>query len=85
MGGKLSKLQVRNAQQQLAGLPLVSLRCNQGKSRLKPGSFDFIVGFDIFTDTAYVWSWRETEHLRGSVTICPDAAERWDKLHGSVA
>jgi hypothetical protein len=30
----------------------------------------------------YVWSWDEVKHLRNMVTICPEAAERWDKLIG---
>ena len=80
VSGKLLKLQVRLARQHKVGLPVVSLMYNHGRSRLQKGSFDFVVGFDVVTDTAYVWSWAETEHLKSSITITPDAAERWDKL-----
>ena len=51
----------------------------------KAGDFDFIVGYDLFTDTCYVWSWEEVAHFKATVTICPEAEERWDKLLVSVA
>jgi|APSaa5957512622_1039677.scaffolds.fasta_scaffold120645_1 hypothetical protein len=67
------------------GLPTVPLRYGHSRTvnpyrRYKKGDFDFIVGYDLFTNTAYVWSWKEVEHLKATVTICPEAAERWDKL-----
>jgi hypothetical protein len=38
-----------------------------------------MIGFDLFTDTAYVWSNVEVSG-KNTVTICSDALERWDKL-----
>ena len=64
-------------------LPYVRLWRTEGHNRMrryKKGDFDFIVGYDLFTDTCYVWSWDEVEHLKSAVTICPEAAERWDKM-----
>jgi len=68
------------------GLPIVPLTCSFGKPgqkrRYKKGEFNFIVGYDLFTDTAYVWSWDDVAHLKATVSVCPEAAERWDKFKG---
>lgn len=62
------------------GLPSVSLRGSGSKKRYQTNSFEFIVGYDLFTDTAYIWSMQEVAHLKTSVTICEDAAEAWHKI-----
>lgn len=41
---------------------------------------DFIVGYDLFTDTAYVYSLKELEEYKKHVTVSKIHAERWDKL-----
>lgn len=91
--GVRHKIQVRWASKHghRHGLPDVSLRCKGPPSqnkvwrnrRFREGAFDFLVGYDLYTDTAYVWSWKEVEHLTHSVTIAAEAAERWDKLRSS--
>jgi hypothetical protein len=48
--------------------------------RYAPGDFDFIVGYDARSDIAYVYSEAEVVGHRRSVTVSPEAAERWDKL-----
>lgn len=81
--GDLLKVQVKWASPQKDGLPLIRLQCaDSARSyrRYEEGEFDFIVGYDLYTDTCYVWSWEEVSHLTSSVTICPEAAERWDKM-----
>lgn len=81
--GKAHKIQVRWVKEGSHGLPIVSLRCTEGHNRsrsFREGDFDFIVGYDLFTDTCYVWSWDDVKHLNTSVSICPEAEERWDKL-----
>lgn len=82
---KVWKVQVKTVQENnKGGLPHASLRHGAGSKikyqRYLPGEFDFLVGYDIYTDIAYVWSWDEIAHLISAVTICPDAKERWDKL-----
>lgn len=64
----------------------VAKSSNVGRARRRyaDGSIDFIVGYDLFTDTAYVWAWGEVRD-KVCVTICPEAAERWDKLLQDVA
>lgn len=82
--GKVRKVQVRWAKKSSkAVLPYIKLTCAEGSSktrRYKKGEFDFIVAYDFYTDTSYVWSWEDVKHLKASVTVHPDAAERWDKL-----
>jgi DNA-binding transcriptional ArsR family regulator len=82
---KLYRIQVRAAQQQKQGRPVVSLRCSKGRkstTRLQKNDFDFLVGYDVLSDTAYVWSFEELTHLRNFVSICETAKERWDKITG---
>ncbi|MBA3240665.1 MAG: hypothetical protein H0T60_05505 [Acidobacteria bacterium] len=82
--GKILKIQVRcvNATNH-HGLPNVLLTCTEGhgrRRRYQPGEFDFIVGYYLFNDTAYVFSFDEVAHLKTYVTISEKDAERWDKL-----
>jgi len=81
--GRLVKVQVKTVKRARHGLPSVRLNCVEGHNtarRLRDDEFDFIVGYDFFTDIAYVWGNKEVAHLRTTVSITPEAAERWDKL-----
>lgn len=77
---KVWKIQVKLTRPGENGMPLIILKCSQNSKKYTREEVDFFVGYDLFTDTAYVWSWAEVEHLTTSVTIHPDAMERWDKL-----
>jgi hypothetical protein len=80
---KLLRLQVKWATEGRHGLPVVHLSCSDGhngKRRYREGEFDFIVGYDLFTDTAYVYRFSELDSHLAAVTISPDAAECWGKL-----
>jgi len=82
--GKILKLQVRcvNATNQ-HGLPNILLTCAEGhnaRRRYKQGEFDFIVGYYLFNDTAYIFSFDEVAHLKTYVTVSDKYAERWDRL-----
>jgi transcriptional regulator with XRE-family HTH domain len=77
------KVQVKWAQRQRQGLPLVPLQRKKGHAGFQPyrkGDFDFLVAYDYFTDTCYVWSWDEVKTNNKSITICPEAAEAWSKM-----
>jgi PD-(D/E)XK endonuclease len=83
--GRIWKLQVKCASTPPLdnGLPVVSLRHvpgGRGAIRYERRDFDFIIGYEVPTDTCYVWSFDEVNHLKSAVTITPDAAEQWDKL-----
>ena len=76
----LARVQVRWATRAVFGRPVINLRCANGARRYEPGDFDFLVGYDLFTDTAYVYAASEVAHLRAGVSVSDAAAERWDKL-----
>lgn len=83
-GKGIRKIQVRWASARGDyGLPNISLLCSKGHSgtrRYRTEEFDFLVGYDLYTDTAYVFSEAEVRDNQSVVTIRSDAAERWDKL-----
>jgi len=82
--GKVVKVQVRWARKGENGLPSISLRCSNGRRdlrRYRKGEFDVIVAYDLYTDTAYVWTWDEVAQRRSGVTISADAGEKWEKLN----
>lgn len=79
----IKKLQVKWIRVGNKGERYVKLQCTEGHNktrRYKEGEFDFIIGYDLYSDTAYVWSWSEVSHLKSAVGIQEAAAERWDKL-----
>lgn len=84
--GRLLKIQVKSSlKTRKHGLPVVSLRCTEGHGRprrYEKGEFDVIIGYDLYTDTCYVWAFEELDHLKSGITVHPDAAERWDKILG---
>jgi len=82
---KIYKVQVKTAYQGRTGLPSVSLCFGAGRARggrYKKGDFDFIMGYNIFTDITYVWSWADVEGHKTAITVCPEAEEAWEKLTG---
>lgn len=82
--GKRLKLQVRCVNLPWKhGLPGIGLTCMQGhnrRRRYETGEFDFIIGYYLFNDTAYVYSFDEVANHKTFITISEQHAERWDKL-----
>lgn len=80
--GKTYRIQVKWVKEVKNGLPLISLECvEHGKmKRYQKGDFDFIVGYWLYNDTAYVYSFDELQHLRSRVTISENGKEAWDKI-----
>jgi transposase-like protein len=77
------KLQVRWLSAPAYGLPTLNLRCADGhhkRRRYRENEFDFIVGYYLFNDTAYVYSFAEIADRKAYVAISEEHAERWDKL-----
>lgn len=81
---RLVKLQVKWAKATGPhGLPYISLTHTAGGRktvRYVREDFDFIIGYDLFTDTAYVFSYEETADLKRTVSVRESAAEAWHKL-----
>lgn len=86
-GGSFVKLQVKWAStKDEHGLPSMKLTCAEGHSkrrRYREHEFDFLVGYDLFTDTAYIFSWAEAASNKSAISVREDAAERWDKITGT--
>lgn len=80
---KRLKLQVKWVKRMPQGLPLISLLCYEGhctQRTYQEDECDFIIGYDLFSDTAYVYSFAEVAHLKTAIAVSADHAERWDKL-----
>ena len=81
---KVKKVQVKVAykkQGQGHGLPVISVRRNHGKrERYQQSDFDFLVGYDLYSDKAYVFSFEETLKCKASISICVEAEEAWEKF-----
>lgn len=81
---RIWKIQVKTAHQKAGGAPVVYLTRGAGHrlghQRYTQADFDFIVGFDLYADIAYVWSWDEVQKLRTAVAVHECSRERWDKL-----
>jgi transposase-like protein len=85
--GRVVRVQVKAARYGKSGLPGVALCCSNGRHamrRYRDGEFDVLVGYDLLTDTAYVWLAQELDHIASCIVISKDAEERWDKMHSFV-
>ena len=82
--GRRLKIQVRCLTRPMKhGLPVLLLTCAEGhnkRRRYAAGEFDFIVGYYLYNDTAYVYSFDEVAHCKTAITVADRHAERWDKL-----
>jgi len=80
---RIVKLQIRWAKEYKNGLPLISLKCSNGFKtyrKFTSKEFDFIVGYNLFNDTAYIYSFNEIDHLNSAITTSKDGEEAWNKL-----
>lgn len=80
---KVWKIQVKSTRQGKNGTPMCVLRHGFRSNRPKryaKGEFDFIVGYDLMSDVAYVWSWSDVERLGTTVSASAEARESWAKL-----
>lgn len=90
--GRTSKVQVKWAKKEKHGLPVVPVCCHMGaknsirkaavRRKYTDAEVDFLVGYDLYTDSCYVWSWAEVKAYATMISVSADALERWDKLLG---
>lgn len=80
----IKRVQVRTCYRNArGGSPLISLTTTAGglpHRRLPTGHFDFLVGYDLQTDTAFVYSEAEVAHLRKTISVTQDAVEAFHKF-----
>jgi hypothetical protein len=82
--GEYFKLQVKWLASSRTGLPILNLRRSKGHSGSTPyeeGDYDFIVGYWLYNDTAYVFSRREVAKYRSNIAVSVSAAEAWLKIN----
>jgi len=81
--GHLLKVQLRWTKGNKQGLPNIPLRCSDGRKhqrRYNDNELDFMVGYDLYTDTAYVMSRDELKGYKAAISIQEEFAEAWGKL-----
>jgi hypothetical protein len=77
------KIQVKTTTKLKHGMPVVRILSSSKKKRYLEGDFDFLIGYDLYADVAYVWAWDELTDYKTCVTISKESAERWDKIIGA--
>jgi DNA-binding XRE family transcriptional regulator len=77
---RVRKVQVKVVQYGRHGLPFLPLQSNPGHRRYRAEDFDIIVGYDLRTDMAYVFSFEETAKRKSAVSVTEDSIEAWEKL-----
>lgn len=81
--GRILKIQVKKTRTTRHGRPTISLDCSAGRKRHRRyeyGDFDFLVGYDTFTDKAYVFSAEEVKECKRCISVVEEAEEAWWKL-----
>ena len=81
--GRLARLEVRWASRGLHGLPVISLRKSDGRRssrRMCDQDTDFVVGYDLYSDVAFVFSIEETKGRNRMISVDDDSTEAWHKL-----
>jgi len=82
--GSLIKIQVKTARHDTKyGKISIPVTCSNGRRKYKKipnKDFDFMVAYDLKTDSAYVLSKREIEKVVRTKTLEKEFLERWDKI-----
>ncbi|MFA5203025.1 MAG: group I intron-associated PD-(D/E)XK endonuclease [Lentisphaeria bacterium] len=81
--GKHLKIQVRSTRRTHDTMPMVRIKryCGNRKMRkYERNDCDILVAYDLKTDVAYVFTYNELNNRTSHITMCPEAAEKWDKL-----
>lgn len=76
--GRLIRIQVKQAYHCHRGMPVVSVRRPESKKYVE-GDFDVIVGYDLYSDVAYVFKWEEVKG-KTAISASEESKEAWHKL-----
>lgn len=85
---KLVKVQVRWTRTEEYGAPFARTQCSDGRGKTRAyrtGEFDIFVGYDFYTDTAYVLTFEEVTKCKKAVSMPDSAEEAWEKLLALVS
>lgn len=77
-----NRIQVKWVYSAKRGRPLIKLSCRDGRLRrtYTEKDIDFIIGYDLYSDSSYIWHITELVGLRTAVAISDSVKEKWDKL-----
>jgi hypothetical protein len=81
--GRLLHIQVKWVKRHAVGLPSISMLCSNGRGktrRYNKTELDFLVGYDLFTDTAYVYCYVDLDGRQNTIAISDAHAEAWEKV-----
>lgn len=84
---KVARIQVKCTRYAKWGLPFISLWCQNGHAayrRYSPGEFDFIIGYDLRSDTAFVFSEVDADQNVTTISMTETAAEQWDCIRNFI-
>jgi uncharacterized protein (UPF0297 family) len=77
------KIQVRFVSETKIGASFVNLRVSLGKKGYRPyqkSELDFLIGYDLYTDIAYVYSYDDIKDFKATITIKKEFEEKWEKI-----
>lgn len=78
------KVQIRWAGQWGSkGSPKLRLTCTEGRykyRRYRDDEFDYLIGYNLYTDTAYVYTQNDLKKYKKAISLRPEHAEAWHKL-----
>lgn len=80
---KFARLQVKTCRAGKYGQPFASLTKAVGHSirkRYDDDDFDFIIGYDILSDTAYVWTKEDVKNNGAAISLSEFSKENWKPL-----
>jgi hypothetical protein len=82
VGNRARKIQVKCCQRGRNWSPTIPLRARHGRRMIRydDGDWDFIVGYDLFTDICYVLSSDDARGKSRAISVRPEWAERWDVI-----
>jgi hypothetical protein len=79
---RVIRLQVKWASPGKEGRPVVQTTTSRrhGRYSYSPKDFDFLIGYDLRTDTAHVFSWDDIKGRSRSVSVGKASEEAWHKI-----
>lgn len=83
--GRFVGLQVKWVQTDPKGARFVPLRSSGSKVKYTRAAFDFLVGYDLFLDQAFVLSWEDLGDNASAIYVTEATVEAWHKLRQLVA
>lgn len=82
--GRLLKIQVKCAKGcKNSQTPIINLKKSKGRDNLikyNNKEIDLIIGYDIYNDVAYVFTWDEIKNLKNIISATVESKENWNKL-----